>query len=29
LDSRSEPKEELFVRDDDGMRIWNRIFRTK
>ena len=29
LDSESEPKEELFVRDDDGMRIWNRIFRTK
>ena len=29
LDSRSELKEELFVRDDDGMRIWNRIFRTK
>ena len=29
LDSGSEPKEELFVRDDDGMRIWNRIFRTK
>jgi len=27
LDSRSEPKEELFVRDDDGMRIWNNIFR--
>ena len=29
LDSGSELKEELFVRDDDGMRIWNRIFRTK
>jgi len=29
LDSGSEPKEELFIRDDDGMRIWNRIFRTK
>ena len=29
LDSGSEPKEELFVRDDDGMRIWNRFFRTK
>ena len=29
LDSESKPKEELFVRDDDGMRIWNRIFRTK
>ena len=29
LDSESEPKEELFVRDDDGMRIWNRFFRTK
>ena len=27
LDSRSKPKEELFVRDDDGMRIWNNIFR--
>ena len=27
LDSESEPKEELFVRDDDGMRIWNNIFR--
>ena len=27
LDSRSEPKEELFVRDDDGMRIWNRFFQ--
>jgi len=27
LDSMSEPKEELFVRDDDGMRIWNNIFR--
>ena len=29
LDSESKPKEELFVRDDDDMRIWNRIFRTK
>jgi len=29
LDSESKPKEELFVRDDDGMRISNRIFRTK
>ncbi len=28
LDSRSEPKEELFVRDDDGMRIWNRFFQN-
>ena len=27
LDSESKPKEELFVRDDDGMRIWNNIFR--
>jgi len=27
LDSRSEPKEELFVRDDDGIRIWNRFFQ--
>ena len=29
LDSESKPKEEFFVRDDDGMRISNRIFRTK
>ena len=28
LDSESEPKEELFVRDDDGMRIWNRFFQN-
>ena len=28
LDSGSEPKEELFVRDDDGMRIWNRFFQN-
>ena len=28
LDSRSKPKEELFVRDDDGMRIWNRFFQN-
>ena len=27
LDSESKPKEELFVRDDDGMRIWNRFFQ--
>jgi len=29
LDSMSEPKEELLVRDDDGMRIWNTIFRKR
>ena len=29
MESDSTQKEELFVRDDDGMRIWNRIFRTK
>ena len=28
LDSESKPKEELFVRDDDGMRIWNRFFQN-
>ena len=28
LDSESEPKEELFIRDDDGMRIWNRFFQN-
>ena len=29
MESYSTQKEELFVRDDDGMRISNRIFRTK
>ena len=27
LDIESKPKEELFIRDDDNMRIWNTIFR--